>query len=486
MKGKVYIIGAGCGLSDLLTLKARYIIEKADCIIYDRLIDESIIRLANQNSSLIYLGKAHDGGGKLQEVINKTIVKNALEGKTVVRLKGGDPFIFARAGEELETLKDNNIDFEIVPGISSAIASLEYAAIPITYRNISKSFHVFTAHTMEGSNWHDFSIISKLEGTLIFLMGVKNLKKIVKELIENGMSKTTPAAVIENACLPKQKTVSGTLENIEDLCKKENINPPAIIVVGKVVDFRDRFKWFENLPLFGKSVLVTRAKNSGGYFINKLSSLGAHVQYLPMIEIENINMNELNIKKYKIVLITSANGARAFLDNIEDIRELSNIKIGVVGKKTSDVFLEYKIKPDFMPKRYLVKDLIEMSVKLSRTNDYILIVTSDLSPLNMEEIKLKYKRKFDKIIIYNTKKIIRKKDEIIDALNKAQYITFFSSSTVEAFLNSIEYDEKILKNKKIISIGPITSKKLADNNIEVFREAKVFDSDGVIEEILKT
>ena len=222
MMGKVYIVGAGCGSYELLTLKAKEILSFCDCVIYDRLVDESVLQFVNKNAELVYLGKEHENPMR-QNTINETILKYSSNGKIVARLKGGDPLVFGRGGEELDFLYDNNIDFEIVPGISSSIASCEYAGIPLTYRNISRSFHVFTAHAMREYNFLNFEIISKLEGTLVFLMGVANLEKIVNGLIENGKSKESRISIVENACRPKQRVIVGKLENIVSLSKENKI-----------------------------------------------------------------------------------------------------------------------------------------------------------------------------------------------------------------------------------------------------------------------
>ncbi|MGL4568897.1 MAG: uroporphyrinogen-III C-methyltransferase, partial [Fusobacteriaceae bacterium] len=250
LKGKVYIIGAGCGNIELLTLKGKRCIEEADCVIYDRLIDEKILKLARPEAEFIYLGKMNTEGGLIQDEINKKIVEKALEGKIVARVKGGDPFVFGRGGEEIEEVRRNSIPFEIIPGISSSIAVPEYAGIPVTHRGVSKSFHVFTGHTAEGEEWHDFSVISKLKGTLVFLMGIKNLERITEDLIKNGKNSNTPVAVIEKGTTPFQRVTEGTLETIVKIAEARKIEPPAIIVVGDVVKFRDEFMWRENQRFF--------------------------------------------------------------------------------------------------------------------------------------------------------------------------------------------------------------------------------------------
>lgn len=258
-KGKVYIIGAGPGDFELLTLKAKRIIENADCIIYDRLISNDILRLSKEDAELIYLGKENTEGGLIQDKINQTLIKKSLEGKNVARVKGGDPFVFGRGGEEIETLVKNNIDFQVVPGVTSSIAIPAYAGIPVTHRGVARSFHVFTGHTMENGKWHNFKNIAKLEGTLVFLMGIKNLDLIVKDLLKYGKYSKTPVAIIEKGASKNQRTTIGNLENISELVKKNKITSPAITVIGEVVNLSETFKWFE-INNLSKRILVTRTR----------------------------------------------------------------------------------------------------------------------------------------------------------------------------------------------------------------------------------
>ena len=488
MVGKVYIVGAGCGSYELLTLKAKEVLSFCDCVIYDRLVDESILQFVNYNAKLVYLGKEH-GNPAFQNTINETILKYALNNKIVARLKGGDPLVFGRGGEELDFLYNNNIDFEIVPGISSSIASCEYAGIPLTYRNISRSFHVFTAHAMEEYNFLNFEIISKLEGTLVFLMGIANLEKIVNGLIENGKPKESKISIVENACRPKQRVIVGKLENIVQLSKENKIKSPAAIIIGDVVKFQNKFSWYDKMPLSGKSVLITRPKynnENGNYLYNKLINLGAECYALPLISIEeNKEKFTESLENYKAILFCSVNGVNAFINQIDDLRILNNIKIGVVGKSTFDALKKYKINPDFYPKKFLVEELIKESVNHTNINDNILIITSNLSQVKTEYINKKYNRNFTKLELYNTNKIKYKKEELTDYINKVNYITLFSPSSVESLLESIDYEISLIENKKLVSIGPITSKKITDNNLKVYLEAKEYYSDGVIEALLK-
>lgn len=479
--GKVYIIGAGCGNIDLLTLKGKRCIEEADCVVYDRLIDPKVLKLAKENAEMIYLGKGNTEGGVIQDEINKTLAKKALEGKVVARVKGGDPFVFGRGGEEIEEIVKYSIPFEIIPGISSSIAVPEYAGIPVTHRGLARSFHVFTGHTMENGEWHDFSTIAKLDGTLVFLMGIKNLDLITGDLIKNGKNPKTPVAVIEKGTSENQRVTVGTLEDIVERAKSEKIVPPAITIIGDVVNMRETFKWFENQPLSGKKVLVTRDTNQSQEFSEKLRIKGATVRELPFIKIENAyNFNEKDLKNYSALLFNSPNGVKYFMENIKDIRSLGHLKIGVVGAKTDELLREYKIIPDFIPEKYMGTELAKEVQNYTKENDKILFVTSDISPANCEKWSEEYNRKFEKLVVYKTGKHIYSKDEVETVLNEIEYITFLSSSTVEAFNESIQGDLKLLEDKKIVSIGPVTTKTLNELGYNVALEAKVFDVDGVI------
>ncbi|MGL5780391.1 uroporphyrinogen-III C-methyltransferase [Cetobacterium sp.] len=479
--GKVYIIGAGCGNIDLLTLKGKRCIEEADCVVYDRLIDPKVLKLAKENAEMIYLGKGNTEGGVIQDEINKTLAKKALEGKVVARVKGGDPFVFGRGGEEIEEIVKYSIPFEIIPGISSSIAVPEYAGIPVTHRGLARSFHVFTGHTMENGEWHDFSTIAKLDGTLVFLMGIKNLDLITGDLIKNGKNPKTPVAVIEKGTSENQRVTVGTLEDIVERAKSEKIVPPAITIIGEVVNMRETFKWFENQPLSGKKVLVTRDTNQSQEFSEKLRIKGATVRELPFIKIENAyDFNEKDLKNYSALLFNSPNGVKYFMENIKDIRSLGHLKIGVVGAKTDELLREYKIIPDFIPEKYMGIELAKEVQNYTKENDKVLFVTSDISPANCEKWNEEYNRKFEKLVVYKTGKHIYSKDEVETVLNEIEYITFLSSSTVEAFNESIQGDLKLLEDKKIVSIGPVTTKTLNELGYNVALEAKVFDVDGVI------
>lgn len=485
MKGKVYIIGAGCGNIELLTLKGKRCIEEADCVIYDRLIDEKILKLAKPDAELIYLGKMNTEGGLIQEEINNTIVAKALEGKVVARVKGGDPFVFGRGGEEIEEVVKNSIPFEIIPGISSSIAVPEYAGIPVTHRGVSKSFHVFTGHTAENEPWHNFEVIAKLDGTLIFLMGIKNLDRISGDLIKNGKSPETPIAIIEKGTTPFQRVTEGTLSTIVEIAEARKIVPPAIIIVGDVVKFRDEFMWREKQEFFGKRILITRDSAQSDEFAQMFTREGAAVMELPLIKIlgNSENVDKDYLKKFSCILFNSPNGVRHFMDKIEDMRILGDKKIGVVGKKTEEAIKNYRIVPDFVPEEYRIDRLTEAACRFTGVGDEILVVTSDISPGDAEAWNEKYGRKFTKYAAYQTIKTPAEKENAEKILAQVDYITLMSSSTAEALYESIDGDLSLLQGKKLVSIGPVTSETMRKLGMEVALEAEEYDMDGIAEAI---
>ncbi|MFC1910189.1 uroporphyrinogen-III C-methyltransferase, partial [Chloroflexota bacterium] len=341
-KGKVYLVGAGPGDPGLITVKGLECLMKAEVVIYDRLLDDRLLEAVRPGVKKIYAGKKPQHHTIQQPEINRIIVDEAKKGKVVVRLKGGDPFVFGRGGEEAEALAENNIPFEVVPGVTSAIAAPAYAGIPVTLRGLASSFSVITGHStadrdIESIAW---SNIAASTGTLVFLMGIQNLSRIVEKLVENGKPLSEPAALIANGTSPLQKTVTGTLGNIVMQAEQSKIDPPAILVVGKVVNLRESINWFDSLPLFGKRVLITRPKRQAGQLSRLLTGLGAMVVEAPSIKIQAITeTGELdeaitNTGDYRWIFFTSVNGVEAFFERLKtlglDSRRLSANLIGAI------------------------------------------------------------------------------------------------------------------------------------------------------------
>lgn len=482
-KGKVYIAGAGPGDEKLITLKCLDILKKSEVIVYDRLISDKLKEL-NKSAEKIYVGKENTDGGESQNDINETLYKKALEGKIVLRLKGGDPFVFGRGAEEWEYLLERGIDVSIIPGLTSSIAVPELAGIPLTHRGKSSSFHIFTGHFKDDEKEIDYKIISKLEGTLVFLMGIKNSKKISENLIKNGKNPKTPIAIIQNGSTLKEKVVFSQLESLYDTIVQNKIEAPSVIVIGEAVEIG--IKLYKSIEKKRK-VLITRAEADGIEFSEKLELNGFNSVISSFLEIKNkkIDLSKINLNKYKAILFNSINGVRSFMEQIEDIRVLSNCKIGVVGEKTYEELCKYKIKADFVPKKYLTDLIIEKAVESTNENEDILVVTSNLSNIDIGDISRKYKRNFEKIETYETIKIEKTYEEIKNIFeNSIDIITFLSSSAVESFMDNIKkYDFNNLNQFKIASIGPVTSKTLEKYGIKADITADIFTVEGLIEKI---
>ena len=482
-KGKIYFVGAGAGDFELLTLKGKRYIENADCIIYDRLINDKILSFAKSNAELIYLGKENTEGGLLQERINQTLVEKAISGKykNIVRLKGGDSFVFGRGGEEIEAILPHNIPFEMVPGISSSIAVPEYAGIPVTHRRIARSFHVFTGMTADDDSL-DFETIAKLQGTLVFLMGVKNLETITKSLIKYGKNPETPIGIIERGCEARQNTTIGILENI--MTKAQGIKPPAIIIIGEVVEKRELYKWFEDKPLFGKKIVVTREAREGYKFGSQIERLGGKAISLPMIDLidDMMDFDYKELKNYQGIMFNSPNGVRFFFEHIDDIRSIAHLKIGAIGSKTSQELKKYKITPDVIPSEYLSENLAFEMTKVTSEGDKIFIMTSDVSPIDEGSFSKKYKREFKKYIGYKNIPCNTTKENIIDTIKGATHITFFSGSSAENFFKTLE-DDSLLEGIKVISIGPSTTRKIREFSQIPVIECKIYTGDEILKNL---
>ncbi len=497
MKGKVYLIGAGPGDASLITLKGLQCIKEADTIVYDRLVNSTLLEDIKDSCKLIYVGKKSKDHTKTQDEINEIIYKEALDGKIVARLKGGDPYVFGRGGEEAEYLVERNIPFETVPGVTSSIGGLAYAGIPITHRDYASSFHVITGHLKDESKELNWKALASLKGTLVFLMGVSNLEKICNRLMENGKEKNTPVAIINWATTSNQKVVEGNISNIYEKAMKEKITSPSLIVVGEVVKLRKKLNFFEDKVLFGKNIVVTRAKAQKKEFVNELNKLGASVHDFPTIEIDKISPNiELdnaieNIDKYTHVLLTSVNGANVFFDRLfslgYDARKLGGLKVGTIGPKTGKAIEKYGIKSDFIPKEHVSEALFEDLKKVLTEKDRILIPRAkNARPYLVEELSKICT--VDEVKTYETIKTMNKKDQLIKFLKDKEdfYLTFTSPSTFNNFIEILgDNSQEILNKGKILSIGPITSKAVNKQGYEVYKQAEEYTVGGLLDLLIK-
>ncbi|MFH2011854.1 MAG: uroporphyrinogen-III C-methyltransferase [Pseudomonadota bacterium] len=472
-RGKVYLIGAGPGDPGLITLKGIECIRKADVIVYDYLANSKLLEYANKDVEFIYVGKKGGDHTYSQSQINSIIIQRAREDKVVARLKGGDPFIFGRGGEEAEELVASGVSFEIVPGVTSAIAVPAYAGIPLTHRDFTSNVAFITGH--EDPTKDESSIawdkISTGIGTLVFLMGVKNLQKIVKNLIKNGRDPMTPVAIIRWGTLGRQDTVTGTLETIIELAKEKNITSPVITVIGDVVGLRDKLNWFETKPLFGKKIIVTRARSQASEFTNLLREYGAEPIEFPIIEVrpplsfDTLDKAIDNLEKYDWLILTSVNGVRFFFERLRtrgrDVRDLKGIKICAIGPRTAGDIEKSGINIDFVPDEYKAEAILEGLKKIGIEGKNILLPRAEEAREILPEEIRKSGGNIDVVIAYKNVKPLEDKETIKGLLKEGiiDVITFTSSSTVKNFAEMFERDEllSLIKGITVASIGPITA-----------------------------
>ena len=491
-KGKVSLVGAGPGKRDYLSVEALRCIKNADVIIYDALISPSILNEAKMDAELIYVGKRADTIYKKQPEINKLLVELASQGKYVVRLKGGDPFIFGRGGEEALALAKAGINYEIVSGISSSYSVPASAGIPVTHRGAASSVHIITGHEHPGkpSEALDFSVIAKEEGTLVFLMGLRSLGNICDKLIKNGKDEETPVAVVSKGMTAKQKTVFGNLLTIEAEVKKNKIEAPAIIVVGDVVEVglhinEWQIKNDKNL-LSGKRILVTGSRNMAFCLEEEFDKYGAEtiaislVETIPDYSSCDDKLNE--IEKYSWLVFTSANGVNIFFDRLRDlktdVRKLANIKFAVVGTSTGKALEKYGLYADFVPSKFTSKTLADELAQILTDKDRVLIVRGKQGKNFIEDKFTSMAVDFDKICIYETIQDERRADEVRRICRDVDYIVVTSGSGARALK-----DMAGCEHENIVVIGPVTKKDCEELGLSVKLVAKEFDAKGIVDVI---
>jgi len=501
-KGMVVLVGGGPGDPGLLTLKAKAFIQKADVIVYDHLVNPSILLFAKKDAELIYVGKQATKHTMKQHEINSLLVKKAAEGSLVVRLKGGDPFIFGRGGEEMEDLRKASIPFQVVPGITSAIAVPAYAGIPLTHREYASTVAFITGHegeekTQSSISWKE---LAKGVDTLVFLMGIGNLGFIVEQLISHGRSPDTPAAVIYKGTLPSQRTVTGPLKDIEALVREQNISPPGIIVVGKVVDLRKFLKWYENLPLFSKRILATRAKDQIGGISYVLSAMGAEVLEFPTIEFaspdsfEHIDRALEELHTFHWIIFTSANGVREFFERLfkknMDARSLAHVKIATIGPKTAQELTSYGIKADLVPKDYKAEGLLDVFKEMNVKNKRLLIPRAQEAREALEKGLQELGVDVFLAPVYKTVLPRNSNLEILKTMFKepVDMITFTSSSTVINFFKLAEMAQlpvnEITKHTIAACIGPITAKTAKNKGFANVIESEIYTVEALTSKII--
>lgn len=486
----VYLIGAGPGDMGLLTLKAAECIKSADVIIHDRLSSVSILSLAKDSAEFVYVGKAPGRHHKTQEEINALLIEYALRGLTVARVKGGDPFVFGRGGEEALTLREHKIPFEIVPGVTSAVAAPAYGGIPVTHRGYADSFHVITGHQKDGAREPDFKTLAALNGTLVFLMGVSNLPHIVESLIKYGKDPRTPAAIIQQGTTCRQRKAAGVLGNLCEIAEREGIVSPAVIVIGRVAALQDKLDWFGSRPLHSKRIAVTRAREQASGLTGRLTALGAEVFEFPLIKIlpDHKAAGAAVLCRPEALVFTSANAVKIYFDamaeNGPDIRELAGVPIFAVGPATRDSLKARGLICEALPQKFSGKDLAEHMLGCVPPGSLVQIVRSDLSAGTAEELLKQHGYEVRDFTIYRTVCDARGAEEFLrlDAEGEIDYVTFTSSSTVRNFVSAAGTAHP---RAKAVCIGDATAETARQCGMEVFAVADEATLDGLVKKILE-
>jgi len=497
--GTVYLVGAGPGDAGLLTLRGAELLRRADVVIYDLLVNPELLRLARKDCELISRGKRQD---MPQEKLNALMIAKAGEGKCVVRLKGGDPYIFGRGGEEAEALAAARVSFEVVSGVSSISAALNAAGIPLTHRDHCSNFTVFTGHEGEGKTTSslDFDQIARTSGTKVILMGVTHIGEVTQALLARGVAPKTPVAIVQWGTMGNQKSVVGTLATIEGIAAHENISPPAVTVIGGVVSLRGKLNWFESRPLFSQRIVVTRAREQAAELTHRLTGLGAEVLEIPTIKIapptrlDMIADALLELNSYDWLVFTSPNGVTAFFEiffkAFQDMRDIGGVRIAAVGPGTAAKLRELHLQVDLMPEEALgIKVAAAFKKFETIENLKICLLRAEVANPDLPQALEALGAIVDDIAVYRT---VAETDDATGAGAKlladgADWITFTSGSTAEYFHARFDLPAllKRLPQVKVASIGPETSKAIKALGLEPAIEAKQHTIEGLVAALLK-
>lgn len=485
-EGKVILIGAGCGDCDLITLRGREWLKRCDCVIYDALIDRRLLGYAPENAEKICVGKRSGRHSETQKNINRLLVEKASAGLTVARLKGGDPFIFGRGGEEILALKNAGIKYAIVPGISSSSAAPELAGIPVTNRGEARSFHVITGRTGDGLAPDDIAKYAQLDGTLVFLMGLDRIDGIARALIDGGMHGDTPAAVISQGATADQKTVRAPLSQIADSVKANGLKTPAVIVVGKTAahDFSPTLK----LPLSGVRICVTGTKRFAEKLSERLKTLGADITTADFLTVreyaENAAFDDAltHIGRYGWAVLTSVNGADIFFSRLKrlgiDLRQTAHLKFAAIGSGTANALAERGIFADLIPETYTSADLANALCGAVKPSERILIARAENGSHELSDILDSNNIPYDDIKTY----AVVDGGADIGLSQEYDFITFASASGVNAYFAR---GARIPDGAMAVCIGEVTAKALAAHGVSGFRTAAVQNTEGITDTILQ-
>ncbi|NLV85809.1 MAG: uroporphyrinogen-III C-methyltransferase [Clostridiales bacterium] len=471
MSASVYLVGAGSGDELLLTIKGEKILSQAEVVIYDRLVGEDIIEMIPPNAESINVGKQAGHHPVPQGRINEIILEKALEGKKVVRLKGGDSFLFGRGGEELELLREHNIPFQVVPGLPSPVAAAAYAGIPLTHRDFCSSVHFITGHRKEnGALEIDYKSLVALNGTLVFLMSLSTCGEIMKGLIEAGLPEETDCAVIENGTRPEQRKFIGTVSNIEKTIEQEGVISPALIIVGRVCSLSKDFDWFSALPLHGKKILTTSPSGTRGRLDARLKELGAKVKNLPAIKRQALGFELPSLEGVKAAVFTSRAGVEIFFSVLFakglDARYFGKVKLAAVGTETAAVMKSYGILPDLVPETYNGKALAEamLETELAKKGDKVLLLRAKKASVELPQVLKAAGVEVSDIAIYETLSLPMGETNPTDY----DWLTFTSASCVESFALACSLDGfKDFAAIRALCIGEQTAKAAKALGMEV-------------------
>ncbi len=497
----VYLVGAGPGDPGLITAKGLAVLRRAQVVVYDQLASPELLKEAPAEAEIIYVGKKAGAHAVPQEGINDLLVARARAGLMVVRLKGGDPFVFGRGGEEAEELAKAGIPFEVVPGVTAAVAVPAYAGIPVTHRRYTTLVTFITGHedpTKEASTI-PWEALGNNPGTLVFLMGVKNLPEICRQLVENGRDPQTPAAVIERGATLLQRTVSGTLTNIAELARAAAIKPPAILVVGGVVELRQRLTWWENRPLWGKTVVVTRSRQQASKLVALLAAAGARCLEVPTLEIGPpddfgpFDQALKNLPRYQWVIFTSANGVAAFMARLfeqgKDVRALGGARIAAIGPATAEALRAYGLKADVVPHAFKAEVLLEALSPLVAPGSKMLLARAQIAREVLPEGLLRLGAKLDVAPVYKARPPGGIPPEAEAALKEGRVdiLTFTSSATVHNFVKLVGKERfQALASKAVVaSIGPITTGTLKEYRVTPQIEPQDYTIPALVEAIIE-
>jgi uroporphyrinogen III methyltransferase / synthase len=495
--GKVYLVGAGPGDLGLVTLRAKECIERAEVIVYDHLANPEMLGWAREDAEIIYAGKKAGEHALKQDEINKLLIEKARAGKEVVRLKGGDPFVFGRGAEEAKAIVDAGIAFEIVPGITSAIAGPAYAGIPVTNRTENSHVTFFTGHEdpAKTKSGIDYAALAKLGGTQVMLMGVERIDAIAKEMMANGVRSDLPVALVRWATTGRQQTLVGTLGDIAKKVVDLGFEAPAVAVFGNVVELRKNLKWHEDRPLSGKRIVVTRTRKQAGALTSRLRALGADVIELPTIRIEPpTDLREFgelvqDAHQYDWIIFTSPNGVDAFFEMFfklyDDAREIGGAKIAAIGPATAQRVRDFHLHVDLQPDEFVAEAIVRGFEKQGGIENLRILIARaekarDVLPRELSRLGAIVDEAFAYRTVPETRDITGARRRLLE--EGADLITFTSSSTVENFLAlGLPWP----KGMQLASIGPITSKTATEHGLKIDIEARRHDIEGLVEAIRK-